>query len=177
MRLILSALIYLSATLGAIAGPSEIATGDMRKLVFHSTPRPVSEETFTSADGQPMQLSDLAGQITVVNFWATWCPPCRKEMPSLDALNQAMGDDLAVVTIGTMRSQPTAMKRVFEELNIETLPLHQDKGALARSMGILGLPVTVILDANGQEIARMQGDADWNSENAQAVLKTVLANH
>lgn len=177
-RLIALAVICLAA-LPALADPaawSALRTGDMRKLVIHDSPRAVEAIAFTAEDGTDLTLDAFRGQIVVLNFWATWCPPCRKEMPMLDALNRDMGgDDLRVVTVATGRNSPAAMRRFFDEADIETLPLHNDPTmALARGMAVLGLPVTVILDRDGREIARMQGEADWNGPSARAVLQAMI---
>lgn len=85
------------------------------------------------------------------------------------------GDDFEVVTIATGRNPPPAMKTFFEDIGVTNLPLHRDpKSALAREMGVLGLPITVILNPDGQEVARMRGDADWASDNAKDILRTIL---
>jgi len=167
------------AVMPALADPAEwsaLREGDMRKLVIHDAPRAVDTAPFTAADGSEMTLEAFRGQVVVLNFWATWCPPCRKEMPMLDALNRDLGgDDFQVVTVATGRNSPAAMRRFFEEAKIETLPLHNDPTmAMARGMAVLGLPVTVILDREGREIARMQGEADWNGDSARAVLQAMI---
>lgn len=174
----LSALCLIA--LPALADPaawSALREGDMRKLVIHDTPRPVNAAPFVGADGEDMTLDAFRGQVVVLNFWATWCPPCRKEMPMLDALNRDLGTDaFQVVTVATGRNSPAAMRRFFEEAAIQTLPLHNDPTmAMARDMAVLGLPVTVILDREGREIARMQGEADWNGDSARAVLQAMIA--
>lgn len=94
----------------------------------------------------------------------------------LDALNNDMGgDDFRVVTVATGRNPPAAMARFFEEAQIETLPLHNDPTmAMARGMAVLGLPVTVILDREGRELARMQGEATWDGDSARAVLAAII---
>lgn len=85
------------------------------------------------------------------------------------------GDDFEVVTIATGRNPPPAMKTFFEDIGVTNLPLHRDpKSALAREMGVLGLPITVILNPDGQEVARMRGDADWASDNAKDILRAIL---
>ena len=85
------------------------------------------------------------------------------------------GEDFAVVTIATGRNPPPAMKTFFEEIGVDNLPLYRDpKSALAREMGVLGLPITVILNPEGKEVARLRGDADWASNNAKDVLRTLL---
>ena len=94
----------------------------------------------------------------------------------LSALQDELGGDtFEVVTIATGRNAPPAMKKFFDEIGVTNLPLHRDpNSALARDMAVLGLPITVILDPSGNEIARLQGDADWNSDSARAILRTLL---
>lgn len=164
----------------AMADLSDVAAmreGDMRKLNFHSAPEPVSDVPFMSEDGVEMTLADLNGRVTVLNFWATYCAPCRAEMPSLSELQADLGgDDIQVVTIATGRNPKPAMDRFFKEIEVDNLPLHTDaRQALARSMGVLGLPITVIIDRDGNEVARLQGDAEWNSDNAKAIVTAVAA--
>ncbi|WP_341368159.1 TlpA disulfide reductase family protein [Yoonia sp. BS5-3] len=149
--------------------------GDMRKLIFHSAPMASSDVAFLGEDGAEMTLADYQGKYIVLNFWATWCAPCRHEMPQLSQLQTMLGgDDLEVVTIATGRNPRPGMERFFNEIGVDNLPLHTDaRQSLARSLGVLGLPVTIILDPAGNEVARMQGDADWSSENAVAILQTL----
>ena len=164
---------------GAVAAPAidpAALTGDMRKLAVHDAPRAVAGG-FGDLDGAAHSLADFAGQVVVLNFWATWCAPCRKEMPSLDALQAGLGDrGLRVVAVATGRNAPDAIVRFFGETGIETLHPYTDPNMeLARGMAVLGLPVTVILDREGREIARLTGEADWNGPDARAVLEALLA--
>lgn len=184
MRKLRSALLYTALGLLANTAIADIAEvealreGDMRKLNFHSAPAATSDVVFMSEDGAEMTLANYAGQITVVNFWATWCAPCRAEMPHLSALQDSFADDadVEIVTIATGRNPRPAMETFFEAISVDNLPLHTDaRQALARDMGVLGLPITVILDRDGQEIARLQGDADWHSDSAIAVLTALAA--
>lgn len=182
MRKLISALLYTALMGLANTGHADVATAealresDMRKLNFHSTPVAASDVPFTGADGSEMTLADFGGKYVVLNFWATWCAPCRVEMPHLSALQTAMGGDrMEVVTIATGRNPLPVMQRFFEEIDVDNLPLHTDpRQSLARGMGVLGLPVTVILDSDGYEIARMQGEADWSSENAIAIMQALI---
>jgi thiol-disulfide isomerase/thioredoxin len=123
-----------------------------------------------------MTLGDLRGSYAVVNFWATWCAPCRHEMPSLNALQTEFGGDtFQVVTIATGRNKPAAIYRFFDEESIDALPKHTDPNQLlARQMGVLGLPITVVLDPEGREIARLRGDADWYSDSARAIVGAMI---
>ncbi|MGR3494606.1 TlpA disulfide reductase family protein [Citreimonas sp.] len=175
------ALIYTAAIMLAnpatadIGAAQDALSGSMKKLVFHEEPQPAGTSDFTTFEGEPLNLSDWQGKWTVVNFWATWCAPCRKEMPMLDALQDEFGgDDFEVVTIATTRNPPQAMQAFFEEIGVQHLPLHRDEGStLAREMGVLGLPVTVILNPEGQEVARLRGDAEWDSDSARAMIRAL----
>jgi len=180
MRKLKSALLYTALAVVANMGNAEdiadLREGDMRKLAFHSEPIASSDTPFMGEDGNEMTLADYQGQYVVLNFWATWCAPCRKEMPHLSALQAEVGsDDVQVVTIATGRNPLPAMQRFFAEIEVDNLPLHTDaRQSLARSMGVLGLPVTMILDRDGNEIARLQGDADWASDSAKAILAALV---
>jgi len=178
MKFLSALVLYTCLALGANAASADTAAlealreGDMKKLVFHAEPREVSQTPFETVGGGTGTLADFQGKIAVVNFWATWCAPCRKEMPMLSDLQTELGgEDFEVVTIATGRNPPPAMKTFFDEIGVDNLPLHRDpKQQIAREMGVLGLPITVILDRSGKEIARMQGDAHWNSDSAKAIL-------
>ncbi|MBS0123532.1 TlpA family protein disulfide reductase [Thetidibacter halocola] len=182
MRQLGLALIYTAAM--ALANPAvadvdaakAALDGDMRKLVFHAEPKPAGTADFMTFDEQPLNLSDWQGKWVLVNFWATWCAPCRKEMPMLAELQTELGGDaFEVVTIATSRNPPPAMAAFFEEIGVTNLPLHRDPGSkLAREMAVLGLPVTVILNPEGQEVGRLTGDADWASDSAKAALRALI---
>jgi len=183
MRKLMSALLYTALAVVANTATADTAAiealreGNMRKLMFHQTAVDSSDAVFFAEDGSEMTLAAYEGQYVVLNFWATWCAPCRQEMPQLSALQDLMGgDDLQVVTIATGRNPAPAIDRFFAEIEVENLPKHTDpRQSLSRSMGVLGLPVTVVLDREGNEIARMQGEADWSSDSAIAVMEALIA--
>ncbi|MEY1554024.1 TlpA disulfide reductase family protein [Yoonia sp. R2331] len=183
MRNLKSALLYTALCLVANTALADTAAlealreGDMRKLAFHSEPMPGSEVTFLAEDGSEMTLAAYQGKYVVLNFWATWCAPCRKEMPHLEALQTELGGEtLEVVTVATGRNPRPGIDAFFDEIGVENLPKHTDERQnLARSLGVLGLPVTLILDPDGNEVARLQGDADWASDSAKAILNTMTA--
>ncbi len=188
MRLFRSALLYLALALGAnalhaadaapdTAQLEALRDGTMKKLVFHADPTPVSEQPFMLADGVgEATLADYRGKWVLLNFWATWCAPCRKEMPMLAELQSEFGGDaFEVVTLATGRNNPAGIKKFFAEHGIDNLPRHQDpKQAVAREMAVLGLPITVIIDPEGREIARLRGDAEWNSDSAKAIIAALV---
>ena len=180
MRLLIC--LYTALLIGANAAAADITTiealrsGSMKKLTFHTAAKAVPAVYFATADGDQKQLSDFQGKVVLLNFWATWCAPCRIEMPMLSKLQTEFGGkNFEVVTIATGRNAPGALKRFFDKAGIENLPRHRDiKQQLARKMAILGLPITVILNRQGKEIARLRGDADWSSDSAKSIISALI---
>ena len=150
--------------------------GDLRKLAVHEDPRPVPDTAFETSNGTVMTLQEFRGKAVVLNFWATWCAPCRKEMPSLDRLQAHFGKEtLEVVAVAVGFNAPQAVDKFLEEAEIRHLSVfHDPKQALARTVGVLGLPVTVLIDQEGNEIARLTGDADWNSDSAIQIVSILI---
>lgn len=177
MRKLLGVL-YTAFLIGANPGFADVASlrdGDMKKLALHEAPVPLPEVVLLDAEDGEHSLADYKGKWVVLNFWATWCAPCRREMPSLERLQAAM-PELAVVPVATGRNAVEGIKRFFEEAGVKTLPILRDpQSELARGMGVMGLPVTVILNPEGQEVARLIGDAEWDSDSAKAVLTALMA--
>lgn len=182
MKRIGLALLYTATLMLANPAVADVAAakaaldGSMKKLVFHSAPKPAGTADFMTFDEQPLTLSQWQGKWVLVNFWATWCAPCRKEMPMLSELQTELGgDDFEVLTIATSRNPPPAIKAFFNEIGVTNLPMHRDpRSTLAREMSVLGLPVSVILNPDGQEVARLTGDADWSSDSAKAALRALV---
>ena len=133
--------------------------------------------SFVTIDVVPIDLSAYAGDVVVLNFWATWCAPCKREMPGLDRLQAMKGKDgIEVVTMAFGRHNQMAMEKFWRRANIQNLPLHRDPTTeLAQAFGVKGLPHTVILDAEGNEIASLPGEAEWDSPEALALLGRFLA--
>jgi thiol-disulfide isomerase/thioredoxin len=147
--------------------------GDMGKLVIHEAPKPRLSEGFENENGKRMTLADFAGKMVVLNFWATWCPPCRAEMPSLDRLAGIVKKDgVEVVALSTDRGGVRQVKPFFDEIGVKNLAIYNDKtNKTAREAALIGLPVTLILDRQGREIARLTGDAHWDSDTAVAIVR------
>ncbi len=186
MKLLRSIALYAGLVLGANAALAEPAfdpaplealrEGAMKKLVFTSSPKPAPDVAFQDADGAPRTLADYRGKYVLLNFWATWCPPCRAEMPSLDRLQAEMGGKtFAVVTVATGRNTLRGIETFFEEAGVKHLPILLDPSQeLARAFGVFGLPITVLIDPEGREIARLRGDAEWDSDSARAIFAALL---
>ena len=177
-----SALLYTALALVANIGWADpyaivdLRKDDMRKLAVHETPLELPNSTYTGEDGTPRTFADEGSAVLLVNFWATWCAPCRKEMPSLAALQSAFApEDFRVITIAPGRNPLPAMEQFFEEIEVDRLPLHTDpRQSLAREMGVFGLPVSVLIDRDGKEVARLMGDADWDSESARSIITALV---
>lgn len=138
---------------------------------------PVPELTFLDKDGNERTLADFQGRIVVLNLWATWCAPCRKEMPSLDRLqSQLGGDDLEVVALAVDRGDIGKINGFYEEVGLTNLAVYHDKTAKAgRLVRAPGLPTTLIIDREGHEIGRVLGDAEWDGEDVIALLNAAIA--
>ncbi len=185
----IAALLYTSLFAGAIPSLSAAAdrdaldalrTGDMRRLVIAEGPRAIAgvdDVILLDADGRELRLPEITGgRVVLLNFWATWCAPCRHEMPSLDSLEATLGgDSFAVIPVATGRNPVAAIQRFYSEASIKRLPIIRDpRQELARRFGVLGLPASIILDRKGREVARLTGDADWGSKDALAVIQAAM---
>ena len=175
--------LYTALVIGAnpaaadVAAAKGVRAGDMKKMVFHASPKPTPAIDVYGMDDAPHSLSLHRGKWVVLNFWATWCAPCRHEMPSLDQLQaSAIGKDLAVLPVATGRNPPQAITKFWVEAGIINMtPLRDPKSELGRAMGVMGLPVTVILDPEGAEVGRLIGDADWAGPDAATMLTALMA--
>lgn len=158
----------------AVAGAVDPAllTGPMEKLILVA-PKPLPEaELMDMADGAA-SLAPYKGKWLVVNLWATWCVPCREEMPALGRLAREV-PDLAVVAVASGPNPVPAITRFLSGAGVSDLTVLRDPGQkLAHQMGVFGLPVTVIVNPEGQEVARLIGGADWGAPEALAVFEAL----
>jgi thiol-disulfide isomerase/thioredoxin len=182
MRALMSAVLYtaLASAANTLAAQSPdlaaLRTGDMLKLAV-SEPVAVPDAVLLDEADNEHSLADMRGKYVLLNFWATWCAPCREEMPALDRLQgELAGDRFAVVTVATGRNAVPAIQRFFEEQAVTNLPIWRDpKQEFARTMGVLGLPVTVLIDPEGREIGRLTGPAAWDGPDAKALMTALIA--
>ena len=181
LRLLRLIVLYTALSLGANAAAAAdlnaLKAGDMKKLVVYEAPLDLPDVGFTDESGNETSLEAYRGKVVLLNFWATWCAPCRAEMPQLAALQGELGgSDFQVVTLATGRNPPPKIDRFFAEIGVTNLPKHRDeKQVLARAMGVAGLPVTVLIDRQGREVARLIGEAAWNAPEAQAMIQAMIA--
>ena len=129
------------------------------------TPRPVPDLAFVDGAGDPRTLADFRGRAVLLNIWATWCVPCRKEMPTLDRLQAELGgSDFDVVALSIDRNGLDAVKPFYRELGLKSLGIYIDpSGKAARELGTLGVPTTLLIDRRSREVARKLGPEEWDS--------------
>ena len=154
-----------------------LATGAMRQLVIHPQPKPLPAIAALDAKGRPHTLSEWRGKVLMVNFWASWCPPCRREMPEIIDLQEAFaGKGFKVIAISEDYKGYDWAFQALKTMGGQGLTLLWDKdNAALRALNEKGLPVTLLLDRQGREVARLVGPASWNSDEAQAVIRALLA--
>jgi thiol-disulfide isomerase/thioredoxin len=137
----------------------------------------VPDGRFVDADGQTVDLADFRGKVVLLNFWATWCGPCKREMPDLDRLQAKLGGErFQVVALSSDRQGPAVVGPFYDELGVGHLTVFNDRrGAVQRAFGVFGLPTTVLIDPQGRELGRLVGPADWGSPEAQALVERAIA--
>jgi thiol-disulfide isomerase/thioredoxin len=166
-----------SGALAAVAPSATAPTGF--KLAPQPSSQPVPELHFADAKGKPVSLADFRGKTVLLNIWASWCPPCRAEMPALDRLQAKLGGpdfEVIPVSIDQGGSALVLIEEFFRELGVHQLPIYIDPtGQAAGEVGSVGLPTTLLIDRDGQEVGRLIGGADWDSPEAIAFIEQRLA--
>lgn len=166
----------------AAAAIDAVARGELAALLPSSHWRNFANLAFIDGEGNARTLKDFAGKKLLVNFWATWCAPCREEMPGLDALEAKYGgDDFEVVAISLDMGTdgPTAAQLFLDEIGATNLQLYADPSykvfeRLRNEAVTVGLPATLLLDESGCELAVLQGPAHWDTPDGHAVVETLI---
>jgi thiol-disulfide isomerase/thioredoxin len=176
--MLLAAIVYVmfSGMQGpAATGLASYARGDMSAFVTLDDAPPRPAHAFIDPDGNEHTLADYAGQVILVNYWATWCAPCVVEMPALDDLQARYGgEDFQVVTISADRRIEDAIT-FFDETGLENLPIYHDNSfAGPAAVGARGLPISIIYSRRGIELGRMPRDAEWGSDDAHALIEAAI---
>lgn len=173
---LLAAFIGLAPTCSRLeeSGFERFAVGALSKLEVIGDEAPAQpQETFTDAAGAEVRLADFRGQVVVLNLWATWCPPCVEEMPTLAALQRAYPEGVKVLALSVDRVGDKAMaERMLADLSGGALSFYHDPSyAVAFAARARGFPTTVVYDPQGREVARLAGSADWASPEARALIE------
>jgi thiol-disulfide isomerase/thioredoxin len=157
-----------------------LAHGEVAALTMASVPLRLPDLAFMDAGGEPKKLSDWRGRTVLVNLWATWCVPCRKEMPALDNLQAKLGsEDFQVVAINIDTRDPAKPKAFLKDANLTKLDYFTDSSAKVfqdlKSVGrALGMPTSVLMDGQGCEIGTIAGPAEWDSDDAVKLISAAL---
>lgn len=155
-----------------------LSKGTMATFVFKDAPAPLPKVSFNGPDGKPMSIDDFKGKVVLLNLWATWCAPCKLEMPHLDKLKAKLGTDrFDVVTVSVDRGSPEKPQKFFNDIKISSLVLYHDPEAqIGFTLMAIGMPTTLLIDPEGREIGRLVGPADWDSPDAMNLIRAQLSN-
>lgn len=164
------------ASLKAAAALTPYLKGEVAGFQIATRPVSLAHLAFTREGGVPATLADFGGKTVLLNLWATWCVPCRKEMPALDRLAASEGgSDFAVVPVSIDTQGAEKPKAFLSEIGVKALPLYADpttkifSGLKSEAMAV-GLPTTVLVDGKGCALGVMSGPAEWDSADAKALI-------
>ncbi len=170
----------LSASAEMIATLRPLASGGMAAMRILDTPLDLSDVTFNDGEGKNFMIGDWKGRTVLLNLWATWCPPCRHEMPSLEDLEKQLGGaDFEVVAVSIDLKTTDKPKAFYQEIGIRELNFYWDGTAkifnVLKKKGLaFGMPTTILIDKNGMALGAMNGPAEWNSPQAIALIKAAM---
>lgn len=148
--------------------------GDQRFMRWH-TPRELPPISFQNEVGKTVSLADFRGRVVLLNIWATWCPPCREEMPSLDRLNAKRGGPVFEVVALSIDRDTALVKPFYQEFGVQTLRGYFDPSSkVSSTLRAPGVPTTLLIDQEGREIGRTLGPAAWDSRQVEALIDAAL---
>ena len=150
--------------------------GNPLELSVFEQPRPVPELRIQDDQGHDLTLADFRGRVVLLNVWATWCVPCRQEMPTLDRLQARLGGkDFLVMALSIDRKGVEAVRRFYHEVGVEKLAIYVDpSGKGSRSLAIPGVPTTLLIDREGREVARKMGETQWDSPEMVSLVERTM---
>jgi thiol-disulfide isomerase/thioredoxin len=168
-------LVLLGLALLLLARPISAADAP-QKFALHPEPKAVPEIQFQDSDGKALTLADFRGKVVQLNIWATWCVPCRREMPTLDRLQAKLGGpDFQVLPLSIDRNGFEAITRFYAEVEVKHLGMYLDSSTeAAATLGAVGLPTTLLIDRDGREVGRLVGPAEWDSPDMVVFLRGYL---
>ena len=150
--------------------------GDMRTFDLSQPPGPAPEISFSDLSGNTLGLDDFRGEVLLVNFWATWCAPCLRELPSLERLQAALsGEEFRLIALSIDLEGAEKVAPFLAENGFDALPTYLDPtGGTATSFGVFGMPTTILIDRRGREVGRYIGPAEWDEPEAVALIRFFL---
>jgi thiol-disulfide isomerase/thioredoxin len=169
---------WTAAMLFAVASLQfAMAQDPPKNVVQHGVPKTIAAISFEDSQGRSRSLADFKGKVVALNIWATWCGPCRAEMPALDRLQAALGGrDFEVVPVSIDRGGIDLVKKFYAEINIRNLAIYVDtSGQVMRTLGAIGVPTTLVIDRAGNEVGRITGPAEWDAPEIAEFLKPIIA--
>jgi thiol-disulfide isomerase/thioredoxin len=154
-----------------------LATGPLAGFIIHPKRKDIDTFSFANNKGETLDVSKWKGRVVLLNLWATWCAPCRKEMPDLAKLQTALGGpDFEVVALSLDRKGLAASQAFLTETGVANLAAYvEPEGKTLAAVQALGLPATILIDRNGKEAGRILGPVEWASPEAQAMVKALMA--
>lgn len=158
------------------SGDSSFKLGEMAAFVTKKPPEPLPDITFEDASGKELHLSSFKGKTILLNLWATWCAPCRAEMPALNALQKDLGSDkFEVVALSLDRGGYEASRKFLDDLKASDIKLYADPTAKqGMALKLIGMPTTILINKDGQEVGRIAGEAKWDSDDAKKLIKNAI---
>lgn len=166
-----------SGTAGVGAGPLKgLNTGAMTAFVVRPEPAALPDFSFEAPGGKPVSSADLKGKVVLLNIWATWCVPCREEMPQLNALQSELGgEQFEVVALNIDKGGPQKAQEFLKETGATDLTAYYDpSGKLFATLKAVGMPTTLLIDPEGKEMGRLVGPANWASPEAKALVEAAI---
>jgi len=161
---------------GTAAGPELV--GQMQTFQMAPSTRPRPTASWTDANGKAVSLADFDGKVVMLNFWASWCPPCIRELPSINRLQAELGGDkFEVVALNIDQGGKPVANRFKRKLNLDKLELYLNKdSSVAQSLKLRTMPTTIIFDAKGREVGKVEGAAEWDVKEAFALIRWFIEN-
>jgi thiol-disulfide isomerase/thioredoxin len=158
------------------ANNSFAETSEVDKFLFYENPQPIDNLAVSDINDNETDILNEDFNLLLINFWATWCSPCTKEMPSLNELQSKFEkNQLKIVTIATGRNNPNKIVNFFEEYNLSNLENYRDpKGKLALDLGVIGLPFSIIISRDKKDIARLIGPIDWSKKEVEDLFLELI---
>ncbi len=176
---LLLCLVLIPAALPVMGAEPSSELRTRAELLIWPEPKPVEAVSFVDGEGKPRNLADFRGKVVLLNLWATWCGPCRQEMPTLDRLQAQLGSpDFQVVALSIDLDGLRVVRDFYREVGIRHLGIYIDENASAISqLGAFGLPAILLLDREGRELGRKLGEATWDSPEVVAYLREVIVSN